>query len=78
MKYTFKIAEIATKPEEALELVEQINNICNSNTKLRKIVYDSVNEYKAFSSISETCLYAMSICNNLNNPNLSIIIEPIL
>ena len=75
MKYTFKIAEIATEPKEAVELVNQINNICNSNAKLRNVLYTSELE---FSFVAEACLAAIAKHKELNNPNLSIIIEPII
>jgi hypothetical protein len=78
MKYTFKLAEIATGPEEAVELVNQINNICNSNAKLRNIVYNSKNDYKPFKLINEAFLQALIEQIKLNNPNLSIIIEPVI
>lgn len=78
MKYTFKIAEIATKPEKAIELVNQINNICDSNAKLRNIVYNSTEEYNSFDSINKILPVISMKYQKLNNSNLSIIIEPIL
>ena len=78
MKYTFKIAEIATEPEKAIELVNEINTICNSNSKLRNIVYNSTEEYNLFDSIDELLPTVKMKYKKLNNPNLSIIIEPII
>lgn len=72
MKYTFKIAEIATEPEEAVELVNQINNICNSSVKLRNIIFES-NPL----TIEETG-YEIGKWLSEKHPTHSIIIEPIL
>jgi hypothetical protein len=75
MKYIFKIAEIATEPEKAIELVNEINTICNSNSKLRNTVYKSNDE---FLFVADACLKAIEKHKEINNPNLSIIIEPII